>query len=292
MSLAPGREREDPAQIGAQLQQRHSVALAEAIEHARVPSVDPICTDDQVRASDLAWGFALRWTFDPAPPAWREHLLDDCVLQECQLTHLVWSLACERRADWREPRRTDRIPLPEECFERLHRHLHPAVRGGLRRYARDEDGADELANFAWIKLFTTHFHESAERPYFAISKLETWLVTVGRRERAARQKKDSRSVPLENDVEEDPERVRQPEPDDDDAPDLEQALRECLAQLPPKRRLVLSMLLQEGVKQVEIAARLNVGKAAIANHVSRGLERLRPCLTRKGVGLTEGSHEP
>lgn len=64
---------------------------------------------------------------------------------------------------------------------------------------------------------------------------------------------------------------------------VQAALRECLAELPADLRVVCDLVFDQGMKQTEVAARLNMSAPTLTRRKQEACERLRCGLRRKGI---------
>src|SRR5262245_43391922 len=64
---------------------------------------------------------------------------------------------------------------------------------------------------------------------------------------------------------------------------LLEALRECLLELPEELRLICELIYGEGLKQAEIAARLQVSAPTLTRRKQDACTMLKECLRRRGV---------
>lgn len=69
------------------------------------------------------------------------------------------------------------------------------------------------------------------------------------------------------------------------AQELEQKLREGLAQLPPKQQLVAHMIWFKGMKAKEVADRLGITEAAVSQHLTKARDSLRQFLRAHGFDV-------
>jgi RNA polymerase sigma factor (sigma-70 family) len=75
-------------------------------------------------------------------------------------------------------------------------------------------------------------------------------------------------------------------PDPEDAMQQEAmlaVLHECVAELPEELRTVCELLFGQGLKQSEVAARLNLSEPTLSRRKQEACNRLKSCLRRKGV---------
>ena len=59
------------------------------------------------------------------------------------------------------------------------------------------------------------------------------------------------------------------------AREIQQKIREVLAQLPPQQKLVYTLSREEGLKHDEIAERLNISPSTVKNHMIKALSFVR-----------------
>jgi RNA polymerase sigma-70 factor (ECF subfamily) len=61
------------------------------------------------------------------------------------------------------------------------------------------------------------------------------------------------------------------------------ALHDCINSLPARSKEILLLDRKKGLKQAEIAVKLNISAKTVRNQIWNSLQRLKTCLERKGV---------
>ena len=287
MTDSPSTEPQE-VELWRKVEVQFAVELDQALETARVSDERPICESEHVNASDLAWGFMKRWRSERRPTYWQGIGWDKVFQHRCRRVDLTWTLACEARADWREPTRADRQPDPERCFERVHGHLNESLERALYRESKQEQEAQDLSLFAWGQFWRTHLrdHERTRR-FLAVSTLLSWLRTAGIHELAKRRKKQRRERPLDEAIE---STLTDSDPGDESTlgPGIRKLVAECIRNLPGRpgrRQLVLGLYLLKKMRKADIAKEMKVGRSAVSNHLKPGLAAIRDCLRKSGVDL-------
>lgn len=69
--------------------------------------------------------------------------------------------------------------------------------------------------------------------------------------------------------------------------ELEKKVRDCLDQLPPRRRVVAYMVCLKKMRASEVALRLGITKSAVSQHVDIARESLRRCLQEHGFDVPD-----
>jgi RNA polymerase sigma-70 factor (family 1) len=72
---------------------------------------------------------------------------------------------------------------------------------------------------------------------------------------------------------------------DVDIKELEALIRQAVIRLPPQRRKVYQLVREEGLSHAEIAARLQISKHTVRNHVAEALQEIGMYLRKHGVIL-------
>jgi RNA polymerase sigma-70 factor, ECF subfamily len=171
-----------------------------------------------------------------------------------------------------------------EALAQLHQRYAGAVYSLAYRMLNDREGAEELLNEAFVRVWRQAASFDARR-----GKFSTWLMSVARnlgidalRSRRAR---PQRSDPLTPD---DPEL----DPVDDTA-DVERdvwhaerrrLIRQALRELPAAQREALELAYFEGLTQSEISARLGDPLGTTKTRIRLGLQKLRDLLLSSDLG--------
>lgn len=149
----------------------------------------------------------------------------------------------------------------------------------IRRYARDDDHADDLLQDCWVHILE-HLHRFRGRGSFT-----AWAITVSRnvcRMQLRRERREGvQKVGLES-VEHLISRELGPNETDDVPTTAEsmqqlrqQAIYKAMGRLPDIERDAIVLCLLEGRNTAETARILRVGEAAVRSILLRGTNRLR-----------------
>lgn len=201
------------------------------------------------------------------------------------LSDLVWSLAMERRAEWRsssarEEDASDALSLA------IVRH-EPYLLGALRKRLPSRAAAVEEAVLdAWARAFATYWAESATRRFAGRSRLFTLVFTIAYRELGHASRSGAQLEALDASHEHLADRGAGPVAAAAALElDLSVALRDCIDELPEKRRVVAELRFGQGLKPSEVAEAVNTTRPNVANHLKLARESLRDCLGAKGVDV-------
>ena len=168
----------------------------------------------------------------------------------------------------------DRLHARDRSYlEGLVRKLSPLIRAAIRRYARDEDHADDLLQECWI-----HVLDRLDN-YRHNDSFAAWAITVSQNfcKRAWRQRKRKRagmkpvSLELLGDV-------ADPHPDPETTLQLRcqrDILNTVLARLPDRERDVFVLRILEGLSSAEVAVIVGVGTRSVQDILYRATCRLR-----------------
>jgi RNA polymerase sigma factor (sigma-70 family) len=147
-----------------------------------------------------------------------------------------------------------------------------ALKRYLRRFIRSREGADDLAQEAFVRTFAAESGRVIESPKAFLFKVAKNLALneLARQSTAAFQPlgdlegqevlEDSNQVAVD-DVVDSRERIR--------------LLARAIAALPPQCAKVFLLRKMQGLSQKEIAVRLNISVRTVENHVAAGLSRCR-----------------
>jgi RNA polymerase sigma factor (sigma-70 family) len=168
----------------------------------------------------------------------------------------------------------------QAAFAALVQRHGPMVMGVCRRLLRDRHEAED----AWQATFLILVRKAG-----AITRRELlagWLYGV-----AYRTARRARRVAVRRQLREKPagDLVAPASAPTDVWPDLRPILDEEIQRLPEKYRLPIVLCYFENRTNTEAARLLNCPRGTIATRLARARERLRVCLTRRGVTLSAGS---
>jgi RNA polymerase sigma-70 factor (ECF subfamily) len=169
------------------------------------------------------------------------------------------------------------------AFEQLLADQIPRVRRFARAMSGNAADADDLAQEALLKVFTS-LHGYRFQATFS-----TWLFRIVRNAfiDAARRKKSRREELRDPSA---PEYRGVPDPDNEALPDealarsqLRAVLLEALRQVPLEFRVAVTLFDVEGLAQEEIAAIEGVPLGTVKSRLSRGRAHLRAVLSAQGI---------
>jgi RNA polymerase sigma factor (sigma-70 family) len=156
----------------------------------------------------------------------------------------------------------------------------------LRRFIKSREGADDLAQEAFLRAFAAESEHSIQSP-------KAFLFRVARNlalNELARQS-SAATEPLGDfegqEVLEDSSQAAV-----DDAVDGRERIRmlaRAIAALPPQCAKVFILRKMQGLSQKEIAARLNISVRTVENHVALGLVRCKAYMRAHGGASDQGS---
>lgn len=161
-----------------------------------------------------------------------------------------------------------------------------ALKRFLRRFIKSREGADDLAQEAFLRAFAAE----SER---AIASPKAFLFKVARNlalNELARQS-SATTQPL-GDFEGQAVLEDSSQAAVDDAVDGRERIRmlaRAIAALPPQCAKVFVLRKMQGLSQKEIAARLNISVRTVENHVALGLVRCKAYMRAHGGASDQGS---
>ena len=154
-----------------------------------------------------------------------------------------------------------------------------ALKRFLRRFIKSREGADDLAQEAFLRAFAAEANRAIESPKAFLFKVARNLALneLARQSTAAIEPLgDSEGL----EVLEDSSQAAV-----DDAVDGRERIRmlaRAIAALPPQCAKVFILRKMQGLSQKEIAARLNISVRTVENHVALGLVRCRAYMRAHG----------
>ena len=161
-----------------------------------------------------------------------------------------------------------------------------ALKRFLRRFIKSREGADDLAQEAFLRAFAAETQHSIVSPKAFLFKVARNLAL----NELARQA-SATTEPLGDfegqEVLEDSSQVAA-----DDAVDDRKRIRvlaRAIAALPPQCAKVFILRKMQGLSQKEIAARLNISVRTVENHVALGLVRCKAYMRAHGCASDQGT---
>jgi len=213
----------------------------------------------------------------PFRDVWRKRTAEHGASGGSILSDCVWSLACEQRAEWRVEGSDQGVAY--ECFESVYTRESGAVLALQRQRRNLLVPAADACETAWGDAWATYWSEGATARFGGHCRIRTLLGTISLR--AALPSPRSRH---ELGLEDREPPVSEPVDARMATEELERAWRECLQLLPPVRRCVAELFFVRKMRHSEIAEQIGSGRPNITNHLERGKEDLRKCLSGKGFG--------
>ena len=249
-----------------------------------------------------AGGYRSKW---PANAQWSSVWDDLCAPRgkAGQLRRATWlgelalSVFCERRDDWQPPHTRPIAPAEaERAFEYVYTANCPLVLAALRRSSHAPHDAEAFANEAWARVYCNYWSVDAHSRFSGLSRLATFVGQVARyvaidahraRTRLStperRTAKDEEERPLEAVLQElgaigdASRRVTLRE-------SLEH-IREGVARLTPRRRVVARMVWFRGMAASETARVLGISNAAVSQHLTAARARVAEHLREHGIDV-------
>jgi len=159
-----------------------------------------------------------------------------------------------------------------EIFDEIFRTYYDQLVGFCMRYVSDQDLASEIVQDMFVKLWIKREEldiSSSLKAYLyratrnhALNHLNQLKIQGRYREYIGFQTYDSSNDPLE---------ILQES-------DLENRIKQAVLSLPERRRLVFEMSRHEGLKNKQIAEKLNISVKTVENQMTKALEYLRNVL--------------
>jgi RNA polymerase sigma-70 factor (ECF subfamily) len=195
---------------------------------------------------------------------------------------LSGAIVCAKPVPGRKPVKGKKMPTILEAY--LENEL--ALKRFLRRFIKSREGADDLAQEAFLRAFAAeadHVIASPKAFLFKVAK-NLALNQLARQATAA-------TEPL-GDFEDLAVLEDSSQAAVDDAVDGRERLRmlaRAIAALPPQCAKVFILRKMQGLSQKEIAARLNISVRTVENHVALGLVRCKAYMRAHGGAPEQGS---
>ena len=163
-----------------------------------------------------------------------------------------------------------------------------ALKRFLRRFIKSREGADDLAQEAFLRAFAAESHRAIESPKAFLFKVARNLALneLARLQTAT-------TTPL-GDFEGQAVLEDSSQAAVDDAVDGRERIRmlaRAIAALPPQCAKVFILRKMQGLSQKEIAARLNISVRTVENHVALGLVRCKAYMRAHGGVSDQGGED-
>ncbi|NNJ25773.1 RNA polymerase sigma factor [Alienimonas chondri] len=170
----------------------------------------------------------------------------------------------------------------------LVRALSPRLIGFLRSRGLRPAEAEDVAQDAWVRVLDRFDAYDRDRPF------RPWLFQIAVNLSADRGRSDARRIARERHVAQEKDGAAEAT---DAAPhagierqETARAVAGCLEKLSEVERSCLGLRYREGLKNHEVADRLDVPKGTVDGAFSRGLKKMSACLLHADGDLSPGSH--
>ena len=155
------------------------------------------------------------------------------------------------------------------AFETLYGRYRRPLYGYFLRHVSDEPTANDLYQGCWEKVI------KARQRYRERSPFRAWLFHIAHNHLVDHYRAHRSTAPLPDSLAEATE--REPPATLDEAYRMS-AFRTALASLPPEQREALSLRLDAGLSQAEVAQVTGVGKETVKSRLRYGIQKLREVL--------------
>lgn len=153
-----------------------------------------------------------------------------------------------------------------DAFRALFDGYFPRVRLFILRMVKIEDVAEELAQDVFVKVWLTREDFRTVRSFgpYVFSMARNQVYNYYKHKKV--EEKFAASVG---------ERHQSPSDEEFDAEELARLVERTVGQMPPQRKAVYEMSRQENLSNDEIAARLNLSKRTVENHLYMALKSIK-----------------
>jgi RNA polymerase sigma-70 factor (ECF subfamily) len=155
------------------------------------------------------------------------------------------------------------------AFESLYGRYRQSLYGYFLRHVSDEPTANDLYQGCWEKVIR------GRQRYRERSPFRAWLFHIAHNHLVDHYRAHRSSAPLPEDLADGEQ--REP-PETIDEADRMAAFRSALAGLPPEQREALSLRLDAGLSQEEVAQVTGVGRETVKSRLRYGVRKLREVL--------------
>ncbi|MFG0318844.1 MAG: RNA polymerase sigma factor [Planctomycetota bacterium JB042] len=197
------------------------------------------------------------------------------------IAEFAWSIACEQRERRRLPAERGATIRVGRSFRALYDRCNEELISRCRRIARIGNrriDPEALAASAWHRAFEAYWSPRSRVRFLGRGRTVGLLWTIARHEIGPMSRAQLPSLPTEL-LENHPAPVGGPS-----GPEREELLarvRQCVDELPPRRRLVCSLLFDRELPSLRVAALLRLAESTVSEHVQEARRHLRRCLERR-----------
>lgn len=164
----------------------------------------------------------------------------------------------------------------EEAYARLVRRYQAAVALQLWKYSRDPGQVEELLQEVFVEAYTSLSGYRAEAPFLHwLRRIATRVGYRYWRKQATRRERETAFEPWHDR----PEAPPQP----GSAAEAAAQVHALLAQLPPRDRLVLTLMYLEELDTSEVAARTGWSRTLVKVQAFRARQKLKVLLEKQGI---------
>lgn len=202
------------------------------------------------------------------------------------LSELALSVACEERDDWQHPA-AEPLNLDDcnRAFEFVYERNRRKVVGDVFGTIGTRAGAPEaIADEAWSRVFCDYWSTKARRRFLGLCRISTLVCQVARYTAYDAMRKEEGSKAGRNHGEGDLRRRLEelgfcPDPGEQIAAEqLESRIRQCMASLPARQKIVATMVWLREIHAKRVAEILHISEPAVSQHVKKAREAMRTCL--------------
>ncbi|MDR0836386.1 MAG: RNA polymerase sigma-70 factor [Tannerella sp.] len=162
------------------------------------------------------------------------------------------------------------------CYNQLFMYYYPKLCEFVNNIVDNGDDAEDIVQELFIKLW-----DNRKKILFQTTVSGYLYRTAKNMALNFIRDESNRRTILEKKWEED--RFLDESSYEDEDNEYENALEDCVEQLPTRCKEILMMHRVDGYKQKEIAEKLNISIQTIKNQIGNSLQRLRNCLQQKGI---------
>jgi RNA polymerase sigma factor (sigma-70 family) len=213
------------------------------------------------------------------------------------LGDLALSVACEQCDEWQNPAARPVDPADaNRAFEFVYARNKPKVVGHVYSSFGNRAGNPEaIADEAWSRVFCGYWSVKPRRRFLGLCRISTLICQVSRyvasdviRERGRIGGSEKTDIDGES---------RTGDPSLEDlgirinpeaqaiSEEFQRKIRECVAYLPARQRIVVEMVWFRQVRAKCVAETLHVSKAAVSQHLKNARDAVRNCLREKGFDV-------